>query len=222
MRVRHDPHGHSVPDRLRRLGSSRPARRALLRRAAALSVCTAVCLAVVHRVQDADRVRERWGATTHLLVTTRDLPPGALLAAGDVRLVEWPEAHAPSGSIDALPHDRRLSAPVAAGEVLVAHRFAAIDRGEWTAMLAPDQVAVQLPLPAPLPGVAVGDLVDVIAPDGATLPDVSGGVVVERVASGARVLHLDEQHATLAVRRDEAAATAGAALGGLVAVVVTP
>jgi Flp pilus assembly protein CpaB len=222
MRVRDDPHHHLLLARLRRLLGARPARRALARRATAAAVCVAVCLSVVQQVHDAERTRARWGTTTELLVATRDLPPGATVGPGDVRRVEWPDALAPTAAIDTLPTDARLRAPVGNGEALVSHRFASADRGEWASVLAPDQVAIQLPLAAALPGAAVGDRVDVLAPDTSTLPEVTGSVVAQRVATDARLLQLDEQHATVAVRREEASATAGAALGGLVTVVVMP
>jgi Flp pilus assembly protein CpaB len=222
MQRHDDAHRHPLPRRLRQLLGARPARRALLRRAAALVVCGAVCVSVVQRVQDAERTRDRWGTTTELLVARRDLPPGWAIGPDDLRRVEWPTALVPSGALDELPADARLRAPVAHGEALVAHRVDGSDRGEWAAMLTPEQVAIQLPLSAPLPGAAAGDLVDVLAPDTATLPDLAGGVAAERVATGARLLHVDEQHATVAVRSDEAVDTAGAALGGLVTVVVRP
>jgi Flp pilus assembly protein CpaB len=222
MRRHDDAHHHSLPRRLRQLLGARPARRALLRRAAALAVCGVVCVSVVQRVQDAERTRVHWGTTTELLVASRDLPPGWAIGPDDLRRVEWPTALVPSGALDELPAGARLRAPMAHGEALVAHRVDGSDRGEWAAMLTPEQVAIQLPLSAPLPGAAAGDLVDVLAPDTATAPDLTGGVAAERVATGARLLHVDEQHATVAVRSDEAVDTAGAALGGLVTVVVRP
>lgn len=222
MRHHRDAHHHPLPRRLRQLLGARPARRALLRRAAALLVCGAVCVSVVQRVQDAERTRVRWGTTTQLLVARRDLPPGWAIGPDDVRRVEWPTALMPSGALDEVPTGARLRAPMAHGEALVAHRVDGSDRGEWAAMLTPEQVAIQLPLSAPLPGAAAGDLVDVLAPDTATSPDLTGSLAAERVATSARLLHVDEQHATVAVRSDEAVDTAGAALGGLVTVVVRP
>lgn len=220
---RHDDAHHQVRQRrLRQLLGARPSRRALLRRAAALTICGAVCVSVVQRVQDADRARLRWGTTTELLVARRDLPPGWAIGPDDLRRVEWPTALVPSGALDEVPAGARLRAPVAHGEALVAHRIDGSERGEWAALLTPGQVAIQLPLPAPLPGAAAGDLVDVLAPDTAMSPDLTTGVAAERVATGARLLHVDDRHATVAVRSDEAVDTAGAALGGLVAVVVRP
>lgn len=222
MRRHDDAHHQLRQRRLRQLLGARPSRRALLRRAAALTICVAVCVSVVQRVQDAERTRLRWGTTTELLVARRDLPPGWAIGPDDLRRVEWPTALVPSGALDELPAGARLRAPVAQGEALVAHRIDGSERGEWAALLTPGQVAIQLPLPAPLPGAAAGDLVDVLAPDTAMSPDLTAGVEAERVATGARLLHVDEQHATVAVRSDEAVDTAGAALGGLVAVVVRP
>lgn len=207
----------------------RPVRRAARRRAVAVLAAVMVTVWVVARVDAADRSRREWGATSTVLVATRELPSGAAIGAGDVRAVRWPAALVPDGALSGLPEGRRLTSAVTPGEALVDHRLARPGAGGWAAMLERDEAAVRLPLSGPMSGIVAGDRVDVLAP-GAT-GDVVGpdtvapgvgadGVTV--VADGARVLQVRDDALVVAVRRTQSSATAGAALGGLVAVVVRP
>ena len=106
--------------------------------------------------------------------------------------------------------------------MLLGHRLARAGAGAWSSLLGDDETAVQLPLREPAPGVAVGDLVHVVAPVTATTPDAVGQLLVEVVAHDARVLDVHPDTVTVAVHRSELVPTAGAALGGLVSLVVRP
>ncbi len=222
---------------LRRL--PRPVRRAARRRAVAVIAAVAVAWWVVVRVDAADRARREWGATSTVLVVTRDLAAGAAIGAGDVRAVRWPTALVPDGALSELPEGRRLTSAVAPGEALVDHRLARPGAGGWAALLEPDEAAVRLPVSGPTAGIVAGDRVDVLAPgappdtieldggeldrgelDRDELDAGTSGVTV--VADDARVLQVHGDSLVVAVRRAQASATAGAALGGLVAVVVRP
>ena len=59
-----------------------------------------------------------------------------------------------------------------------------------------------------------------MAPLGGSLPDSIDTLQVGTVATDARVLRVEDSSVVLAVRRAQSAATTGAALGGLVALVV--
>jgi pilus assembly protein CpaB len=202
-------------------------RRAARRRVVAVLAAAAVTLWVVARVDAADRARREWGATSTVLVVTRDLAAGATIGAGDVRADRWPTALVPDGALTELPAGRRLSAEVTRGEAVVEHRLARPGAGGWAAVLEPGEAAVRLPLSGPMSGIVAGDRVDVLAP-GAPPDSVEqngvgsgmGGATV--VADDARVLEVHGDSLVVAVRRTQSSATAGAALGGLVAVVVRP
>jgi Flp pilus assembly protein CpaB len=176
---------------------------------------------VADRSATASRERQAWGATVTVQVLERDLPAGALVAPSDLGAASWPAALAPPGAVVDLADGRRLTAAVARGEVLVEHRLATPDTGAIGALLERGEVAVRVPLGDPPASVEPGDLVDVVAPSDRVEPDgFSATLVVEPVARSARVLAVADDAATLAVPRASAVGTAGAALGGMVALIV--
>lgn len=200
-------------------------RRALRRRALALVVCVAVAIWVGTQVRSATAVRERWGPTVRVLVATSALAAGEVPSGDRVRTVDWPAALAPAGALEQLPPQRALGSPVPAGQVIVSSQFAEPGRGTWAAQLDGDEVAVRLPLPAPLSGLTPGDRVDVVAAASGTVDpfDVPGAAYgAQRVAGGARVLQVEPDGVVLAVPTGSATDTAAAALGGLVTLVVRP
>lgn len=201
--------------------ATRPVRRALRTRALAVLAAVVVTAFVAGRIDAADRARREWGATTQVLVVTHDLAAGRVVGADDVDTVTWPTALVPSGALAELPTDQRLTTDLAEGEVLLAHRLGRPGDGEWASLLDPGEVAVQLPLSDPAPGIGAGDRVDVVAPLAVTVTD-GAAVQVEVVADDARVLEVHHDALTVAVRSSQSSATAGAALGGLVSVVVRP
>ncbi len=201
------------------LRGSRVARRAARSRLAGVVVAGVVMLVVVHHVRAADSTLAEWGDTSSVLVLRTDLPAGSRVSPGDVRLRTWPRSLVPDGALQEVD-DRRVTTDVRRGEVLVEHRLAPPHRGELAAMLDQGEVAVRVPVAAPPHGVAPGDRVDVMAPLGGPLPDSIDTLQVGTVATDARVLRVEDSSVVLAVRRAQSAATTGAALGGLVALVV--
>lgn len=205
------------------LFSSPPVRRVLRSRVLALLVAALVVTTVAGRVGAADRTREQWGEQVTVAVMTRDLPAGSAITSGDARLVSWPAALVPADALRHLPEQGRLAAAAVDGEVLVGSRLADGSPGELSAQLTRGEVAIQLPLSDIAPNVAPGDRVDVVAPTTGAVSDLSGiasTLQVEVVASGARVISNDDGVVSLAVRRAQAERTAGAALSGVVALVV--
>jgi Flp pilus assembly protein CpaB len=124
----------------------------------------------------------RLPATVPVVVAAADLPPGAVLAAGDLAVARYPPAVLPAGvSADAgTLVGQTLAGGVRAGEPVTDVRV--VGAG-LTAQLAPGQVAAPV-RPADLAVSALvrpGDRVDVLA-------TASGADRAEVVASGARVL----------------------------------
>ena len=137
------------------------------------------------------------GPLVPVVVAARSLPAGRELQPADVLEQRRPRAYVPSGSESAAALvGRRLSGPVAAGEVMTTARIAGVG---LLAGRPEDEVAVHVPLadPGALAMVRAGDRVDVLAGTG------------ERVATSALVL---------AVRGADAGTGlpggVGAALGG--------
>jgi Flp pilus assembly protein CpaB len=153
-------------------------------------------------------------------VLRRDLPAGAFVAPSDLTATAWPVALAPPGVVDDA-EGRRLITDVGRGEVLVERRLATSGTGAIGALLERGEVAVLVPLGDPPAVVEPGDLVDVVAPSDQVDPSgFTSTLEVEPVARSARVLAVTDGAATLAVPRERSAPTAGAALGGMVALVV--
>lgn len=109
------------------------------------------------------------GPLVPVVVAARDLPAGRELAQADLLEQRRPRAYAPSRSESAAALvGRRLSGPVAAGEVLTTPRIA----GAGLLVGRPaDEVAVHVPLadPGAVAMVRAGDHVDVLAGTGETV-----------------------------------------------------
>ena len=75
--------------------------RALVRLAQASGVL-AVALALWSAQSAVQSEKRSWGATTTVLVTTRDLAPGDAIGPTDVEIARWPLAVAPPSAVDQL------------------------------------------------------------------------------------------------------------------------
>lgn len=109
------------------------------------------------------------GPLVTVVVAAQDLPAGRELQPADLLEQRRPRAYAPSGSQSAAALvGRRLSSPVAAGEVLTTTRVAGAG---LLAGRPEDEVAVHVPLadPGALAMVRAGDRVDVLAGTGETV-----------------------------------------------------
>jgi Flp pilus assembly protein CpaB len=108
--------------------------------------------------------------TESVLVTTRDLPLGSVLSAGDLVLIEVPADFVPPSALDDLgfAEGRITKIPLVSGEMVLAHHLAdptniARDLGF---ILAEDQVLLAFPaddLMSQLDILQTGDLVDILA-----------------------------------------------------------
>lgn len=144
----------------------RPSRRATLRRAlSALLVCVAVAglgYAVQARAAPGDLA---------VLVATRQLPVGSVVAAGDVDVRQLPAGAVPGTAVTdpAAVVGRPVAAVLSEGEVLTVHDVRA---GSTLAGQPAGSVAVWLPVPDPAVARALsaGDRIDVLSPvDGAAV-----------------------------------------------------
>jgi pilus assembly protein CpaB len=113
-------------------------------------------------------VRPAAPPTTDVVVTTRDLPSGALVAATDVRTVAWPSRLVPGGTLAAVDGvvGRRTVGEIRAGEPVTDVRLTTPDG--LAAAAGDDRVAAPVRLADASVGglLESGALVDVIAADG--------------------------------------------------------
>lgn len=226
----------------RAAGSTRAAlrcpssRRALLRRALAASAAIAVGGAAASALDAAGRLRDRWDATTTVVVARRDLAAGDRVPSGALALQRRPAALVPTGALDAVPRGRRIAVvDVPAGEAVLPARLAAPDEGR---VIPSGRVALAVAPVGPVPPASAGDRVDVLAvvpndpfappPATSSAPAEPGAPVARVVASGAVVVEPAssgrgsgaEPSLTVAVDESDAAATAAAILAGPVTVAI--
>ncbi len=192
-------------------GSSPGRRRVRRRRIAAWLAVTAVAIGVQRTVADATAERDAWGGTVPVLVVRRSLGPGVPVTPRDVEHRRMPPALVPDGHLTELPDDGVAAVGLPAGTVLSSPLVPARRGSDAARSLPAGRVAVAVST-GELPRLAeAGDVVDVAAPTWDA-----------PVASAATVLRVDGEAVTLAVRPDDAAATAAASLAGPVALVVRP
>ncbi len=180
-----------------------------------------VATAVATTISGAAATRSEWGDVAAVVVATEPVPAGSDVGVTNFELAEWPTALVPTGALSAVPAGARTNVDMAAGEVLSEQRLAGSGVGRTAALLGDDEVAVSVPLGEPGAVVEPGDLVDIYAPSaGGESFDSLPALEVRLVARGAKVLSSRSDAVTLAVDDRTAAATAAAALGGLVSIVV--
>ncbi len=198
-------------------------RRPRLRRGLAVALALVVGLLVHRTVATADAVRAGWGPRAPVAVATRDLAPGHVVEAGDVRVVELPPAATPPGALRRVPEGRIVRSLVLEGETLTRRRVAGSDALGVAALLPEGTRAVAIPVePGTAPPLRVGQRVDVVA--AGIGDDGAAGAAV--IAAAVPVLAVDEHAATVAVAKGDlpdvvAALAAGAVALALVGEVTT-
>jgi Flp pilus assembly protein CpaB len=147
--------------------------------ACGLAAATAI-RAYAHRLEI---TRPDGGHPASVLVATRDLPRGTVLASTDVRTAEFPSAFAPPGALEASDQvaGRVLEADLLAGEVVTRARLAGSSTGPIATLVPPGLRAVVIPSGLPPGSVRAGDAVDVFGSFGGAQPHV------ETVAEGAEI-----------------------------------
>jgi Flp pilus assembly protein CpaB len=157
----------------------------------------------------AEAARDAWGSSVRVVVVARAVAAGEVIEAADVAVETRPVAVVPDGAVDAPPVGRVATATLVAGEVVVDARVApaglsgvaAVVPEGWRALAVPTSTSG---LGAPVPPLAAGDRVDLLAPD-----VVAADAVVVAVGDGA---------VTVAVPGDDVAAVAEALATAVVTV----
>src|SRR5919197_101972 len=112
------------------------------------------------------------GRRVPVVVATRDLPRGTVLADSVLETRELPEAFMPPGAIERpeTVTGRVLTAGMAKGEVLSASRLAAPRAGPIAALVPPGLRAVAVGATVPPAAIRPGDLIDLLATYGGGHP----------------------------------------------------
>lgn len=155
---------------------------------------------------EAEARRAAWGESVPVAVATRAVAAGEVLGPLDVTIEAWPVAVVPAGALDEAPVGRTATAPIVAGEAVVAARVAPEGLSEVAARLPPGWRAVAIPAAAggfggDLPPLAIGDHVDVLASfDTFDVRDgSSGGEPAGVVAEAALVVDVSDTTVTVGV-----------------------
>lgn len=166
-----------------------------LRRHRRLAVAAAVALAVAAGLRALAPPAPK---TDPVVVATRDVPAGARLGDGDVRVVAWPRGLVPGGALAGTPAavGRTTTSPLRAGEAVTGTRLvgasllAGAGPPDGPALVA---TAVRLADPAVPSLLSVGVVVDVLAAVDPTLdPSGTAPRQASLVAPAARVLAVPE------------------------------
>jgi Flp pilus assembly protein CpaB len=157
-------------------------------------------------VAHTEELAAAWGSTVAVVVATRDLVPGTLVAEADLAEAVRPIVMVPGGSLSS-PQEatgRVVTATVLAGEAVPDRRLAPTGAGGPGALVTADRRAVTLPAGEAAVPAAAGDRLDLVAVvDGTTV--ATDAVVVATGPDG---------ELTVAVRRGELAAVAVAQRDG--------
>ena len=192
-------------------------RRPRVRLALVAVLALVVAVLVQRTVAGADAVRAAWGPRARVVVATRDLAPGHVVTAGEVREVSLPPAAVPPEALDRVAPGRVVRSLVLEGEVIVRRRLSAAGVDGIAALLPDGTRAVAVPVEAgTAPPLEVGqtvDLVAVVAGDG-LIPQA--GVL----AAAAPVVHVGDHAVTVALDAEVVPRVAAALAAGAVTLVL--
>ncbi|MGH9185087.1 MAG: Flp pilus assembly protein CpaB [Acidimicrobiales bacterium] len=161
----------------------------------------------------ADAARRQWGDTRAVVVATVPLSAGQVIEAGAVERQELPVGLVPDDALIEVPVGRTATAPIVAGEVLVAARVAPSGVHGPAALVPPGWRAVAVPVGLGSPALVVGDRVDVLA---TFLTEASESPPTFPVAEEALVVDTGDDAITVAVPAEEVARLAFALTSGTV------
>lgn len=163
----------------------------------------------------AERTLDAYGTLRRVPVARHDLALGHVLSDDDIEWRDLPPAAVPSDVVAGSPVGHTVVDRLARGEVIGDLRIAPGGLSPLAATVGPGQRAVAVPHPAGALHLAVGDRVDVIAPQRAG-DDVADGTPRSAavVARAAAVLAVSDSDVVLAVSDHDVRAVADALAQG--------
>lgn len=149
--------------------AARRARRSLALRWLLVAAAAAFAAVQVDRLgAAAEASRRAWGDAVPVAVAARPLAAGTVVDADDVTVERWPRAVVPDDALTDPPVGQVVVAAIVAGEAVVPARLAPAGLTGAAALVPPGWRALAVPaasgLGLPLPPLAPGDRVDVLAP----------------------------------------------------------
>ena len=190
-------------------------RRALVYWAATALLAGLTAVLVGALVTRAERAAARYGDARPVLVAVDDLAPGDLVTEAAVAVELRPAALVPEDALSERPEGRTALAPIAAGEAIVPERLAPDGLTGVAALLPEGTRALAVPTGPGTLRLALGDVVDVLVTADPGLVEGTAGMG-RTVASGATVVDVTEDTATVAVAQADAPAVAAALTQGTV------
>lgn len=166
----------------------------------------------------AQAAAERYGSTRAAVVATRFVERGATVGRGDLATRQVPAAFLPDGAVAEMTsvQGRTAVSPLYPGQAVVGDQLAPEGLRGIAALLPPGTRAVAVPTSGATAPLRKGDLVDVLA----TLDPSGGQEPTFPVASGATVVDVGAEAATVAVSPEEAKRVAFAVTQGAVTLAV--
>lgn len=161
-----------------------------------------------------------YGDLVPVVVARQDLDPGQPVDAGTVEVRSLPADLVPADALRTIPDGRTVRTPVVAGEAVATTRISPDGSVGVAGQLSATERAVAVPTDHHRPPLAKGQRVDVLATTDPALTGGRGPTAV--VASGARVLDVDDTGITVAVEAEDANRLATAMATSVVTVVVAP
>lgn len=163
---------------------------------------------------------DRFGSVRNVVVVTRALEIGAVVAPGDVGLRETPAAFVPAGWLGTTDEAvaRTTVSRLFPGQVLLREQLAPAGLKGVAALLPPGTRAVAVPTGAATAPLQTGDLVEVLATFDPSV--ASGQEPTFAVARNALVVDVGADAATVAVGPEEAKRVAFAVTQGSVTLAV--
>ena len=203
-----------LPSMSPRAAFRRARRSPLAHWAVALALGAAILATLQGRAEQLSRLEQRYGHSTSVLVLARARHAGELITGADLRTTVVPRSVVPDGALRSFHRPTRLSAEVAAGEILVRQRLSPTAPSALSAELPDGAVAVSFALPRAHVDLHRGDRVDVVGPG----PDGYS----EPLARNVLVLAARGDSATVAIDRDDASEVTDAAMAATINVWLRP
>lgn len=187
--------------------------------ACTLTVAIIAGVLVTQGISKANAAAARYGDISTIYVARHAIAAGTAVMAADVEAQERPRTFTPSGAITAAPDGVVADVSLSNGDVLTAANTGPSGLSATAALLRPNEQGIAIGLDEKSPELVVGDNVTLLATFNSADPTIDTPTVT--VASKARVIHLSDHAATVAVPIEAAPKVAFALAKGTITIAIT-